>query len=100
MARNCPSGAITFAAVDSQLDEVDPPVNTIRLRQVGPYAVNARIQIDGHVTSDPVRRRTLCRCGASANKPFCDGSHARSVSPRRASRTPKATARSTRVTAH
>lgn len=77
VARNCPSGAITYRAKDQLLDEVDPPVNTIRLRQDGPYAVNAHIEIIGHDQDVPVRRRTLCRCGASANKPFCDGSHAR-----------------------
>lgn len=78
VARNCPSGAITYRAKDQALDEVDPPVNTIRLRQDGPYAVNAHIEIVGQQEEEPVRRRTLCRCGASANKPFCDGSHARS----------------------
>ena len=77
VARNCPSGAITYRAKDQLLDEIDPPVNTIRLRQDGPYAVNAHIEITGHDQDLPVRRRTLCRCGASANKPFCDGSHAR-----------------------
>lgn len=77
VARNCPSGAITYRAKDPVLDEVDPPVNTVRLRQDGPYAVNAAIAITGHDSDVPVRRRTLCRCGASANKPFCDGSHAR-----------------------
>jgi CDGSH-type Zn-finger protein/truncated hemoglobin YjbI/uncharacterized Fe-S cluster protein YjdI len=77
VARNCPSGAITYRAKAAVLDEVDPPVNTVRLRQDGPYALNARIEITGHGAGEPVRRRTLCRCGASANKPFCDGSHAR-----------------------
>ena len=77
VARNCPSGAITYRAQDGLLDEVDPPVNTIRLRQDGPYAINATIHIAGHDGDAPVSRRTLCRCGASANKPFCDGSHAR-----------------------
>jgi CDGSH-type Zn-finger protein/uncharacterized Fe-S cluster protein YjdI len=32
-------------------------------------------QADGRLT--PLRRRALCRCGGSAEKPFCDGSHAR-----------------------
>jgi CDGSH-type Zn-finger protein/truncated hemoglobin YjbI/uncharacterized Fe-S cluster protein YjdI len=74
IARNCPSGAITYRAKDRVLEEVDPPVNTIRLRENGPYAVNAPIEFAGQ--GGAVRRRTLCRCGASRNKPFCDGSHA------------------------
>jgi CDGSH-type Zn-finger protein/truncated hemoglobin YjbI/uncharacterized Fe-S cluster protein YjdI len=74
VARNCPSGAITYLAKDAVLDEVDPPVNTIRLRQDGPYAVNARIVLPG--AEGDIRRRTLCRCGASKNKPYCDGTHA------------------------
>jgi CDGSH-type Zn-finger protein/truncated hemoglobin YjbI len=74
VARNCPSGAITYQARDSLLNEVAPPVNTIRLRENGPYAINASIVIAGQEA--PVLRRTLCRCGASKNKPFCDGSHA------------------------
>ena len=44
----------------------------------GPLWVRGMIRIigaDGHVYE--VRNRvTLCRCGASRNKPFCDGSHA------------------------
>lgn len=77
VARNCPSGAITYRARDPSLDEVNPPVDTVRLRQDGPYAVNAAIAIAGQPAGEPVRRRTLCRCGASSNKPFCDGSHAK-----------------------
>jgi CDGSH-type Zn-finger protein len=44
----------------------------LRLRENGPYAVHAAIDLVGH---GPALRATLCRCGKSANKPFCDNSH-------------------------
>ena len=52
---------------------------TIRLRKNGPYVVegdDVRI-VDWNGSAYTVERRpaALCRCGASANKPFCDGTH-------------------------
>jgi len=32
---------------------------------------------DGESLEPPASKLYLCRCGRSANKPFCDGSHAR-----------------------
>ena len=52
--------------------EAPPPVNLIRLREDGPYAFHGPLTIDGVNVG---YRATLCRCGASQNKPFCDGSH-------------------------
>jgi CDGSH-type Zn-finger protein len=49
-----------------------PPVNLIAIREGGPYAVRGDIRLDGERVPF---RATLCRCGASKNKPFCDGSH-------------------------
>jgi CDGSH-type Zn-finger protein len=42
------------------------------VRENGPVAIAAEMQIEGH---GPALRATLCRCGQSQNKPFCDGSH-------------------------
>jgi CDGSH-type Zn-finger protein len=47
-------------------------VNLIAIREAGPYAVRADMRLDGRGGS---YRATLCRCGASKNKPYCDGSH-------------------------
>ena len=55
-------------------------MTTIKIRKNGPYRIDGddvvlidcnggRYSVDKH----PV---ALCRCGASANKPFCDGAHA------------------------
>ena len=72
IAHACPSGAIRYEGKDDIPAEKAPPVNLIALRENGPYAVRADIRLDGRPAGF---RATLCRCGASANKPFCDGSH-------------------------
>jgi len=72
VAHACPSGAIRYHRLDGFHDEPAPPVNLAGIREAGPYAFRGQLQIDG----EPVGfRATLCRCGASKNKPFCDGSH-------------------------
>jgi CDGSH-type Zn-finger protein len=46
----------------------------------GPYELTGPIEIadrEGHRVEQPAETIYLCRCGHSANKPFCDGSHAR-----------------------
>jgi CDGSH-type Zn-finger protein/uncharacterized Fe-S cluster protein YjdI len=72
IAHACPSGAIGYHRKDGKHDEAAPPVNLIAIREAGPYAVRADIRLNGERAGF---RATLCRCGASKNKPFCDGSH-------------------------
>jgi CDGSH-type Zn-finger protein/uncharacterized Fe-S cluster protein YjdI len=72
VARSCPSGAITYDRHDGGPGERAPEVNTARVRENGPLAIHAALTIGGH---GDCLRATLCRCGASNNKPFCDGSH-------------------------
>lgn len=73
IARMCPSGAIRYERIDGGEQEPAPVVNTVRLRENGPLAFNAPLQIAG---KDEGLRATLCRCGLSKRKPFCDNSHA------------------------
>jgi CDGSH-type Zn-finger protein/uncharacterized Fe-S cluster protein YjdI len=73
IAHVCVSGAIRYRRKDGQPDEAVPAVNLISVRENGPYAFRANLQLDGAPAVS--YRLTLCRCGASKNKPFCDGSH-------------------------
>jgi CDGSH-type Zn-finger protein/uncharacterized Fe-S cluster protein YjdI len=72
IAHACPSGAVQYRRKDGVHNETAPPVNLASLRESGPYAFRGQLELDG----EPIGfRATLCRCGASKNKPFCDSSH-------------------------
>jgi CDGSH-type Zn-finger protein/uncharacterized Fe-S cluster protein YjdI len=72
VAHACPSGAIRYRRHDGGPEEAAPPVNQLRIRENGPYALHAPLHI---ADQDDGFRATLCRCGHSRNKPWCDGSH-------------------------
>jgi CDGSH-type Zn-finger protein/uncharacterized Fe-S cluster protein YjdI len=70
IAHSCPSGAITYERHDGGPQESAPSVNVVRVRENGPYAVHAQID-----SASSEFRATLCRCGKSRRKPYCDGTH-------------------------
>ena len=72
VALSCPSGAIRFERHDGGPAEAPPAVNQLRIRENGPYAFHAPLKVAGQPDG---YRATLCRCGKSQNKPWCDGSH-------------------------
>ena len=74
--KTCPSGALSYTKdgkKDVDFFERDP---LIKIWRDGPLATVGGIRIEGH---EPQTKEhcTLCRCGASSNKPFCDGAHHR-----------------------
>jgi CDGSH-type Zn-finger protein len=83
-AMHCPSGrlVLTDKETDDEIEEAVPlsigVVEDPALKCSGPLWIRGGIAIE---SADGTRyekrnRVTLCRCGASSNKPFCDGSHA------------------------
>jgi CDGSH-type Zn-finger protein len=55
---------------------------TIRMRPNGPFLVEGSVQLlDSSGNAFPLSADkpaiALCRCGASENRPFCDGAHTR-----------------------
>jgi uncharacterized Fe-S cluster protein YjdI len=75
----CPTGALHFRRLDGGAQEEPVEEMTVEPRRNGPLFVRGAIRVvdtAGAVIREDTRL-ALCRCGASANKPFCDGSHRR-----------------------
>ncbi len=56
------------------------PLVVIRCRENGPLVIQGAVRVIDHQGNEFVPPPgkdsvALCRCGASHNKPFCDGSH-------------------------
>jgi CDGSH-type Zn-finger protein len=81
---HCPSGRLTLhdKKTGKEIeDKLSPSIAVIEdppLKCSGPLWVRGGITIESHDGKryETRNRVTLCRCGASQNKPFCDGSHA------------------------
>lgn len=77
MVSLCPSGALEHAPVQGA-DPIEPAFEpSIGVVRDGPLWIRGVIPIDSSDgTTYEIRNRvTLCRCGQSSNKPFCDGRH-------------------------
>jgi len=74
--RKCPSGALSYT-LDGATDNDQQQQPSITATKDGPYAVAGDVQLAGQTWAEGAARQryTLCRCGASKNKPFCDGTH-------------------------
>jgi hypothetical protein len=77
MSKLCPSGRlVTQPDGADERDEIDYPPAIAIINNASVW-VRGGVQVvaaDG--TPYEVRnRQTLCRCGNSRNKPYCDGSH-------------------------
>lgn len=75
MAERCPSGRLTYQ-LDGETLEPDLPTQVAVVKD-GPLWVTGGIEVE-RSDGAPIQirnRMTFCRCGASKNKPFCDGSH-------------------------
>ena len=91
--RQCPSGALSYfmnSAEGAPSEAAAPPeslqrdpvaeaahITNIELRPNGPIVVNNECLIKHSDGREETRSAKvfLCRCGASSNKPFCDGTH-------------------------
>ena len=77
--RACPSGALSYERADGSSGEEPSIPTTIVPARNGPLYVRGRVEIldEWGNELDVGYRMALCRCGQSANQPFCDLSHRR-----------------------
>ena len=68
----CPSGALEMRYADGTSAMAAYDVNTCEVRADGPYYFRGTLVL---APESKQTRMALCRCGASANKPFCDNTH-------------------------
>lgn len=77
VVERCPTGAITFSIKDGSVEETADAKNTAVVTNNGPLHVRGDLEIQDAPDDMPGTkfRASLCRCGHSNNKPFCDNSH-------------------------
>jgi len=74
--KKCPSGALSYTLKGKRYQNLERDPKII-ISKNGPYYIQGYIELVDNIKSKPEAEEhfTLCRCGASKNKPFCDGSH-------------------------
>lgn len=80
VVRKCPSGALSYSIDGVEYRDPEEQRNpTVTVLKNGPYHITGGIELIGENIQfgegASKEHYTLCRCGVSENKPFCDGSH-------------------------
>ena len=76
--KKCPSGALSYYLNRDTEEQVKVEAETIvETIQNGPLMVygNVTVKDSAGTITKKSNATAFCRCGASGNKPYCDGSH-------------------------
>jgi len=73
----CPTGALHYERHDGGEAEAVPQTNLVVPEPDGPLYLRGDVEVVAEDGTRVIRdtRIALCRCGATKNRPFCDGSH-------------------------
>lgn len=73
----CPSGALSYKMINEEETEEVYLDTKIEVLENGPLLVYGTLNITNSNGNKEVKNKTtaFCRCGASNNKPYCDGEH-------------------------
>jgi uncharacterized Fe-S cluster protein YjdI/CDGSH-type Zn-finger protein len=72
VVRRCPSGALHYRLVDGEPEMPTTPTQ-ISAREHEPFWLRGDLRIETGNGVIAETRAALCRCGATANPPFCTG---------------------------
>lgn len=73
----CPSGALSYFMIGEETMEAESLETEVEVMENGPLLVDGTLKVTHKNGSVEVKNKTtaFCRCGQSANKPYCDGTH-------------------------
>ncbi len=73
----CPSGALSFEINNNKKETNMSEDIKVEVLENGPLLIHGSLEVknsDGNLENKK-RETAFCRCGASSNKPYCDGEH-------------------------
>lgn len=78
--RKCPSGALSIADIAAKQKPImdNETINTlVEVNANGPLCVHGTLSVKDSLGNlvEKLNKTFFCRCGASSNKPYCDGTH-------------------------
>ena len=73
----CPSAALSYQMNNEENDKTEIMETKIEVMENGPLLVRGKLEVKNSRGDIELKDKitAFCRCGASANKPYCDGVH-------------------------
>lgn len=77
--KRCPSGALSYYLNEAKENKPEASETKVEVLENGPLLVYGTLKVIGKDGTEEVKNKTtaFCRCGASKNKPYCDGTHSK-----------------------
>ena len=75
--KQCPSGALSFYMNGDDNESSESLETKVEVLENGPLLVYGTLKVTDKDGNAETKNKTtaFCRCGASQNKPYCDGAH-------------------------